>query len=70
LTDIRLNSSRDQGVKPDLPSLELLPFHRLGGDKYRRLGLEDCVGHLEPPSPQHMDDLRQLARSYGIEVRD
>jgi pyruvate formate lyase activating enzyme len=70
LTDIRMHSSRAEGAEPAPPSLELLPFHRLAGDKYRRLGLEDRVGHLEPPSPEKMDDLRHLARSYGIEVKD
>ncbi|MDZ7261271.1 MAG: glycyl-radical enzyme activating protein [candidate division KSB1 bacterium] len=43
--------------------LELLPFHRLAGDKYRSLGLEYRAGQLEPPSKEKMEELTELART-------
>jgi pyruvate formate lyase activating enzyme len=51
------------------PWLELLPFHRLAGHKYRSLGQEDRAQGIQPPSRDRMDELSDLARSRGIQVR-
>jgi len=65
LTDIR--EAQDNGAPP--PMLDLLRFHRLAGDKYRSLGLDYKAATLEAPSLAYMDELRDLARSYGIVVK-
>jgi pyruvate formate lyase activating enzyme len=50
-------------------SLELLPFHRLAGDKYRSLELDNRSKDLVPPSKEKMTELVGAARAFEIEVR-
>jgi pyruvate formate lyase activating enzyme len=50
-------------------SLELLPFHRLAGDKYRSLEMDNRSKDLVPPSKEKMVELVNAARVYEIEVR-
>jgi pyruvate formate lyase activating enzyme len=49
--------------------LELLPFHRLAGDKYTSLGLEYKANTLETPTKEKMAELVEVASGYGITVR-
>jgi len=53
----------------DDTSLELLPFHRLAGDKYRSLGLDYRARDLTQPSKEKMAQLAETARAHGIAVR-
>ncbi len=48
------------------PSLELLPFHRLAGDKFRSLGLDDRSAPLTPLSKEQMAALAKAAQECGI----
>ena len=50
-------------------SLVLLPFHRLASEKYRSLGLEYKASNLNSPAKDKMTELKEVARSYGVEVR-
>jgi pyruvate formate lyase activating enzyme len=50
------------------PVLELLAFHRLAGQKYRNLGLEDRTIGIPPPSAARMAELAALAAESGIPV--
>jgi pyruvate formate lyase activating enzyme len=50
-------------------SLELLPFHRLAGDKYRSLDMDYRAKDLTAPSKEHMATLTEAARAHDIEVR-
>jgi pyruvate formate lyase activating enzyme len=45
-------------------SLELLPFHRLAGDKYRSLDLDYRAHHLESPNKEQMRVLLESAHQY------
>ena len=45
-------------------SLELLPFHRLAGDKYRSLDLDYRARHLESPTKEQISVLLDSARQY------
>ena len=47
-------------------SYELLPFHKLASGKYASLGLEYKASSLEPPTKAKMEELVDVARSYGI----
>lgn len=49
--------------------LHLLPYHRLGEDKYTGLGREYLLKHLLPPADEHMEDLRQVAAAAGLRVQ-
>lgn len=44
----------------------LLPYHRLGADKYGGLGREYSLGQTEPPSKERMEYLLSVAQSSGL----
>ena len=50
-------------------SLELLPFHRLAGDKYRSLDMDYRARDLITPTREHMQALTEAARSFAVETR-
>ena len=53
----------------NLEYYELLPYHPLGEDKYRSLGLECRLNGLKPPSQERVRDLANAARRHSIPVR-
>jgi pyruvate formate lyase activating enzyme len=53
----------------DLPSLErvdLLPYHRIGRDKYRRLGKACPMPETDPPPESQMATIAEKLRSMGL----
>jgi pyruvate formate lyase activating enzyme len=65
-----INIGRARGHYREVaPELELLPYHKLAGDKYRRLGLSQPATEIEPPSRERMAVLAEAARGAGIETR-
>jgi pyruvate formate lyase activating enzyme len=50
-------------------SLELLPFHRMAGDKYNSMGLSYRARDLPPPTKETMAALTEAAEACGIPVR-
>jgi pyruvate formate lyase activating enzyme len=61
---------RENGYYAEVvPSLELLPFHRLSGQKYRDLGWEDQAAGIQPPGAARITTLTALAAGSGIPVR-
>lgn len=48
--------------------LHLLPYHRLGYDKYVGLGREYKMGDVTPPTKEHMEMLKKTAEKTGLEV--
>ena len=49
-----------------LNRVELLPYHKLGGFKYERLGRTYTLSSLEPPDDEEMEALRALVESYKL----
>lgn len=50
--------------------LHLLPYHRLGQDKYDGLGREYMMGEVTPPTEETMKELLQIAeQTSGIECQ-
>ena len=60
---------RTANTEPGKISLELLPFHRLAGDKYRSLEMDNRAKDLVPPSKEKISELVEVARGYRIDVR-
>ncbi len=50
-------------------NVDLLPYHRIGGDKYRRLHREYRLPDLVPPSAEGMERLAARLRGEGFTVR-
>ncbi len=65
--DIRRLGEFVENLKGD-PKIELLPYHRLAEDKYRRLGRPYPLKGLLSPKKEHMEKLADDLRSYDIEV--
>ena len=56
---------------PNVHELHLLPYHRLGQDKYEGLGREYTLAHITPPTKEHMEELLAAAEhaSGGIPTK-
>ena len=53
---------------PGVNEIHLLPYHRLGYDKYIGLEREYGMGDLKPPTAAHMEKLRRVAESEGLKA--
>jgi pyruvate formate lyase activating enzyme len=51
-----------------LSRIDLLPYHRIGTDKYRRLGRPCQLADLQPPSADMMESIRRLFADAGIDA--
>lgn len=51
---------------PGVDEIHLLPYHRLGYDKYVGLGRDYGMGDVAPPDAQKMERLRRVAESEGL----
>lgn len=49
--------------------INLLPYHRLGMDKYEGLGREYLMGDVLPPDDAHMERLRTVAENEGLKAK-
>ncbi|MBQ4516454.1 MAG: glycyl-radical enzyme activating protein, partial [Clostridia bacterium] len=47
----------------------LLPYHRLGQDKYDGLGREYTLKDITPPTDEHMQKLLGVAKKYVIKAQ-
>ena len=50
------------GVK----EMHLLPYHRIGSDKYAGLGRTYTMAHISPPSKEHMQELLEVVNATGL----
>lgn len=51
---------------PGVEEIHLLPYHRLGYDKYIGLGREYTMGDVPPPTKEKMEELRLVAEREGL----
>lgn len=54
---------------PGVKEHHLLPYHRLGSDKYSGLGRRYSLSEIEPPSREKMQYLLSVAQSYGLKCQ-
>ena len=54
---------------PMVDEIHLLPYHRMGRDKYDGLGREYPMGDTEPPSNERMRELATVAEKFGLKTR-
>lgn len=52
-----------------LSRLDVLPYHRIGTDKYARLGGNHSAGVFDAPAPERIDKVAGAFRSAGLNVR-
>lgn len=56
-------------VLPGVEELHLLPYHRLGSDKYVGLSRDYELNNLEPPTNEQMQLLKEEALKTGLRVQ-
>lgn len=52
-----------------LRQVNLLPYHKIGVHKFRRLGQKYALEGVEPPSPERMDRALNLFRDHGLTTK-
>ena len=62
IADIAKFASGLKGVK----EMHILPYHRIGTDKYKGLGREYSLTGIEPPSKELMNELLAVVEFYGL----
>ena len=50
---------------PNVTHLHLLPYHRMGEDKYEGLGRNYMLKGIEPMTQEYMEELLNVARKYS-----
>ena len=71
LTDDYDNVEKVADICAGLQSLErveILRFHQLGLEKWKKLGIEYPLEHTEPPTPELAERVREQFRSRGLTV--
>ena len=61
--------ARFASTLPGVEQIHLLPYHRMGQDKYQGLGREYLMGNLTPPSGERMEQLRKAASEFGLQAQ-
>ncbi len=54
---------------PGVEQIHLLPYHRLGKDKYDGLGRGYPMGDVETPSKEKMQNLKKAAERFGLKCQ-
>lgn len=61
--------SRFAATLPHVKEHHLLPYHRLGQDKYDGLGRKYSLSGIEPPSKERMEYLASVAEESGLKIQ-
>ncbi len=61
--------SRFASTLPNVKEHHLLPYHRLGQDKYSGLGREYSLAGTEPPAKEKMEYLLSVAEESGLKCQ-
>ncbi|MBN1218598.1 MAG: glycyl-radical enzyme activating protein [Anaerolineae bacterium] len=54
---------------PQAHPIELLPYHHIGTDKYRRLHKSYQLVNLQPPSVERMSQIAEVFRKFNLHVK-
>lgn len=72
-----INDSKDNLLKTadfakslgNIEEVDLLPYHRLGADKYEQLGQEYQASDLHLPDSENMNEFARLFKNCGFRVK-
>ena len=65
----KLRSFLVKNKADNLRKICLLPYHRIGSSKYKRLNIPDRMKGVEPPSAARMNELKDFFSATGIKVK-
>jgi len=57
---------RSQGT---FEGIDILPMHRIADEKYRRLGMQNQMAGVPPPSTEKIETIKALFEDYGFSVK-
>ena len=60
--------ARFAAALPSLQRVDLLPYHRIGRDKYERLGKDCLMPEVEPPTRERAREIARMVAGFGLEV--
>ncbi len=61
--------ARFAAEKMQVKEINLLPYHRLGKDKYTGLDRDYAMGDALPPSMEKMERLEQVCKEFGLQTK-
>ncbi len=61
--------SKFASTLPGVKEHHLLPYHRLGSDKYSGLGRRYSLEDIEPPTKEKMEYLKSVAEESGLKIQ-
>jgi pyruvate formate lyase activating enzyme len=61
-------TARLTAATPGVRCVDLLPYHRTGLGKFARSGMRNDLGHVQPPTPEHMERLAEPFRRLALET--
>ncbi len=64
-----LSIARFAATLKNVKEIHLLPYHRLGSDKYAGLGREYLLEGIEPPAKAKMNFLKEVVNRAGVDCR-
>lgn len=67
--DENINESIDFISNLNILQVNLLPFHKMGMDKYKKLNLEYKLSGMEKPSDERMAEIADKLRKVGLKVK-
>ncbi len=53
---------------PHLDEVDILPYHSIAAEKYQRLNLVYALSEMRPPSEEHLAEIAQALRGFGLKV--
>ncbi len=53
-------------IRGAIDVVQLLPYHKMGSVKYQRLDLISPMPDIDPPSNEHMDEIKAYLESFGL----
>jgi pyruvate formate lyase activating enzyme len=56
------------GTLGNVERVDVLPFHQMGREKYRELGIDYPIADVQPPSAALIDRVQEQFRSCGLSV--
>ena len=51
---------------PNVKEMHILPYHKIGSDKYAGLGRRYTMSHIDSPSKEHMLMLKETVEKHGL----
>jgi pyruvate formate lyase activating enzyme len=66
---MRLREFLEGTGKGNITRINLLPFHKAGSSKYRKMGLPYRMEGTEPPSTERVKELKSFFSETGIKVK-